>query len=257
MLPIPAMQPAIRRLLLVLGVAGLGCATDYAERYRLAHPGWTPAPPHSGGAIEETLASIHAGPEKSLEVSIRELRVLRVDVEPWETLSVDSVATGSEERVIGVIAHRRCRGRQGIRFFGSERASWYLFVAGELTSYDHFEFGDSCAPENHYLPSSAAHLATERALVRYAARRYPESAPTTEEILSKGVALVSAARLSDAKKMLRSADRELDLMAARSEDLPEEEKEAFEARERRLRAMRAKLSRAIAAAERQRREEID
>jgi hypothetical protein len=251
------MEPAIRCFLLLLGVANLGCASDYGERYRLAHPGWTPELPHPGGAVEETLASIHAGPEESLHVSVRELRVLRVDVEPWETLSVDSIATGPEEQIIGVIAHRRCRGRQGIRFFGSERASWYLFVAGRLTSYDHFEFGESCAPENHYVPSSTAHVATERALVRYAARRYPESAPTTEEMLSKGVALVSAARLSDAKKMLRCADRELDLMAAGSEDLPEDEKEAFEESERRLRAMRARLSRAIAAAEREQRKERD
>jgi hypothetical protein len=251
------MEPTIRCLLLMLGVASLGCASDYGERYRLAHPGWTPEPPHPGGAVEETLASIHAGAEESLHVSVGELRVLRVDVEPWETLSVDSVAAEPEEQIIGVIAHRRCWGRQGIHFFGSKRASWYLFVAGELTSFDHFEFGDSCAPENHYLPSSTEHLATERALVRYAARRYPESAPTTEEMLSKGMALVSASRLADAKKMLRNADRELDLMAAGSKDLSAEEKEAFEERERRLRAMRARLSRAIAAAERQRREDLD
>jgi len=257
MLPIPAMELAIRCLLLALGVAGLGCATDYAERYRLAHPGWTPTPPLPGGSIEETLASIHGGPEGSLQVTVRELRVLRVDVEPWETLSVDSVAVGSEEQIIGVIAHRRCKGRRGIRFFGSERASWYVFVSGELTSYDHFEFGESCQPENHYLPSSTAHVATERALIRYAARRYPESAPPTEEMLSKGVALVSAGRLPDAERMLRSADRELDLMAEEREDLPEKEREAFEEQERRLRAMRAKLSRAIAAAGRQRRKALD
>jgi hypothetical protein len=256
MLPIPAMEPAIRCLLLVLGVAGLGCATDYGERYRLAHPGWTPTPPHPGDTIEETLASIHAGPEK-LQVSVRELRVLRVDVDPWEALSVDSVATGSEAQIIGAIAYRRCWGRQGIRFFRSERASWYVFVAGELTFYDHFEFGEFCEPENHYLPSSTAHLATERGLVRFAARRYPESAPTTEERLSKGVALVSAGRLPDAKKMLRSADRELDFMAEEREDLSEKEREAFDEKEKRLRAMRAKLFRTIAAAERQQRKELD
>ena len=257
MLPIPAMELAIRCLLLVLGVAGLGCATDYAERYRLAHPGWTPTPPHPGGSIEETLASIHAGSEGSLQVSVRELRVLRVDVEPWETLSVDSVSMGSEAQIIGAIAHRRCRERRGIRFFGSERASWYVFVAGELTFYDHFEFGELCEPENHYLPSSTAHLATERALVRFAARRYPESAPTTEERLSKGAALVSAGRLPDAKRMLRSADRELDLMAEEREELHEKEREAFDEKEKRLRAMRAKLSRAIIAAEREERKERD
>ena len=73
-------------------------------------------------------------------------------------------------------------------------------------------------------------------------------------MLSKGVALVAADRLPDAKRMLRSADRELDFMAAERETLPEEEREAFEEEEKRLRAMRAKLSRAIAAAERQQKE---
>ncbi len=251
MLPIHAMERAIRCLLLLLGVAGVGCATDYAERYRLAHPGWTPRPPLAGDSLEETLASLQTGPEGPFEVSVRELRVLRVDVEPWETLSVDSAVAGPEAQIIAVIADRRCKGRQGIRFFGSERVSWYLFVAGGLVSYDHFEFGEACEPRNHYLPSRAEHLATERALIRDAARRYPESTPTTEEMLSRGLALVSAGRLPDAERMLRSADREIDFMSAEVETSPQEERESLEEKERRLRAMRAKLSRAIAAAEKQ------
>jgi hypothetical protein len=245
------MEPVIRCLLLLLGAAALGCATDYAERYRLAHPGWTPAPPQAGDSVEETLASIHARPEGPFDVSVRELRLLRVDTAPWEPLGADAAAAGSEAQGIGAIVHRRCKGRQGIRFFGSERVSWYVFVAGKLVSYDHYEFGESCEPESHYLPSPAEHVETERALIRYAASRYPESAPTTAERLGKGLALVSAKRLPDAKRMLRSADRELDSMAAERENLPEEEREAFEAEEKQLRAMRAKLSRAIAAAGRQ------
>jgi hypothetical protein len=51
--------------------------------------------------------------------------------------------------------------------------------------------------------------------------------------------------------MLRNADRELDSMAEERETLPEEERKAFEEEEKRLRAMRVELSRAIAAAERQ------
>jgi hypothetical protein len=251
MLLIPAMERAIRCLVLLLGVAGFSCASDYTERFRLAHPGWTPAPPVSGDSVEETLASIHAGPGAPLEVSVRELRVLRVDVEPWEVLEPDSVVAGPEEQTLGMIAHRRCKGRRGIQFLGSERVSWYVFVAGELVSYDHFEFDADCEPENHYAPSGAEHLATERALVRYAASAYPESVPTTAERISKGMALVSADRLPDAERMLRHADRELDFMAAERETLPEEERAPFEAEEERLRAMRAKLSRAIAAARRQ------
>ena len=49
----------------------------------------------------------------------------------------------------------------------------------------------------------------------------------------------------------------IDLMAEEREDISEKEREAFEARERRLRAMWARLSRAIAAAERQRLMELD
>jgi hypothetical protein len=252
MLPIHAMERAIRRLLLLLVVVGVGCASDYTERYRLAHPDWTPAPPRAGDSPEETLASLQSEPEGPLRISVRELRVLRVDVEPWEELSLDPGVIGDEGQSIGVVAHRRCRGRQGIRFFGSERASWYLFVAGGLVSFDHFEFGGACEPVNHYLPSRAEHLATERALLRYAATRYPESTtPTTEELLGKGLALVSADRLSEAKRMLRKADRQIDRMTSDDEDWSQEEKAALEEREKRLRAMRAKLSRAIADAEQQ------
>jgi hypothetical protein len=246
MLPIHAMRRAISSLLLLLGIAGVACATDYAGRYRLAHPDWTPAPPVAGDSLEKTLASLQTTPEGPFRVSVRELRLLRVDVEPWEILS--DVA-GTEASTIGVIADRRCRGRQGIDFFDSERFAWYIFVAGELVSYDHFEFGETCEPQNHYLPSRIELLSTERALIRYAASRYPESMPTTEELLSKGLALVSVDRLPDAKRMLRTADREIHVMTAKALNAPEEDRVALEEREKRLRAMRAKLSRAIADAE--------
>jgi hypothetical protein len=247
MLPIHAMRRAISSLLLLLGIALVGCATDYAGRYRHAHPDWTPAPPVAGDSLEKTLAFLQTAPEGPSRVSVRELRLLRVDVEPWEILS--DVA-GTEASTIAVIADRRCRGRHGIHFFNSERVAWYIFVAGELASYDHFEFGEACEPQNHYLPSRIELLTTERALIRYAASRYPESTPTTEERLNKGLALVSVERLPDARRMLREADREIDVMTAKALNAPPEEREALEELEKRLRAIRAKLSRAIADAER-------
>jgi hypothetical protein len=247
MLPIHAMRRAISSLLLLLGIVGVGCATDYAGRYRRAHPDWTPAPPVAGDSLEKTLASLQTAPEGPFRVSVRELRLLRVDVEPWEILS--DVA-GTDASTIAVIADRRCRGRQGIHFFSSERVSWYIFVAGGLVSYDHFEFDDACEPRNHYLPSQIEFLTTEQALIRYAASRYPESAPTTEELLGKGLALVSVDRLPDARRMLRKADREIDVMTAKALNADPEEREALDEAEKRLRAMRAKLSRAIADAER-------
>jgi hypothetical protein len=258
MLPIPAMKPTIRCLLLVLGVTVLGCASDYAERYRLAHPGWTPAPPQAGDSFEETMASLHAEAEKPLRVSVGELRVLRVDNLPWVTIEVDAALAGSDQPDLGAVVQRRCRGRKGIDFFSSERVSWYVFVAGELVSYDHFEFGESCQPENHYLPSPAPRVGIERTLLRYAATRYPESAaPTTAEKLGKGLALVSADRLPDAERMLQKADRDLDARAGEGATLDEDEREAFEEEEKRLRAMRAELSRAVAAARRQQRNGSD
>lgn len=248
MLPIHAMERAIPCLFLLLGMAAVGCATDYAASYRLAHPDWTPAPPVAGDSLERTLASLQSGTEGHFRVSVREFRLLRVDIEPWETLS--NVAE-TDASTIALIADRRCRGRRGIHFFGAERVSWYIFVAGGLVSYDHFEFGEACEPRSHYLPSRIELLATEQALVRYAASRYPGSAPTTEEMLSKGLALVSADRLPDAKRMLRNADREIDRMSAKALSAPQEERESLEEEEKRLRAMRAKLSRAIADAQQQ------
>jgi hypothetical protein len=258
MLPIPAMKPTIRCLLLVLAVAALGCATDYAERYRLAHPGWTPTPPRAGDSFEKTVAALHAKAAEPLRVSVGELRVLRIDTLPWVTTEVDAVLAGSDHPDLGAVVQRRCRGRKGIDFFASERVSWYVFVAGELVSYDHFEFGESCEPENHYLPSPAPQVGIERTLLRYAATRYPASAaPTTAERLSKGLALVSADRLPDAEQMLQKADRELQARAEEGATLDEEEREAFEDEEKRLRAMRVELSGAIAAARRQQRNGSD
>ena len=122
---------------------------------------------------------------------------------------------------------------------------------GELVSFDHFEFGAECEPENHYAPSAAEHLEAERGLLRHAARAYPESVPTTAEWIGKGMALVSAERLADAERMLRHADRNLDFMEGERVTLPEAEKIVHEAEEKRLRRMRAKLSRAIADARRE------
>lgn len=249
MLPIHSMRRVIFSLLLLLGLAGFGCATDYAEGYQRSHPGWTPSPPLAGDSLEKTLASLQTGREGSFAVSVQELRVLRVGVEPWETVSVDAALAGTNAQMIALIAPLRCKGRRGIHFFGTERVSWYIFAAGELVSFDDFEFGEACEPRNHYLPSPAEHLATELALVRYAASRYPESAPSTEEMLGKGMALVSAGRLGEAKKMLRRADRKIDFMSTEADILPQDEREALQAEEKRLRAMRAKLSRAIAVAQ--------
>ena len=248
---IPAMSELIRCLVLLLGVAALSCAADYAEHYRRAHPGWTPGPPASGDSFEETLASIHAGPGDPLSVSVQELRVLRVDVEPWEVLDPDSAAEGPEGQTLAMIAHRRCKGRRGLEFLGSERVSWYVFVAGKLASYDHFEFDGDCEPRNHYVPSGAEQLGTEQALLRYTARAYPESASTTAERIRKGMALVSADRLDDAEKMLRSVDRDIDFMEPQRAMLPDEEKARLAAEEKKLRRARAKLSRAIATARRE------
>jgi hypothetical protein len=248
MLPIHAVAREVL-LLLLLAIAGAGCATGYAERYRLAHPDWRPAPPRAGESLEETLASIQTEAKGSSRVSIPELRVLRIDVDPWEPLSLDSVLAGSKAQTIAVIAHRRCKARRGIRFFRSERTSWYVFAAGELVAYDDFEFGEACEPRSHYLPSRNEYLPTEQALIRYAASRYPESAPTTEELLSKGLVLVAAGRVSDAERMLRNADRQIDLLSVEGDASSEDEKEALEAETKRLRAMRARLSRAIAAAQ--------
>jgi hypothetical protein len=257
MLPIRAMERAIRCLFLALAITGLGCASDYTERYRRAHPDWRPTPPAAGDSFEKTVASIHAGVEGGFDVSVRELRVMRVDVEPWEVLSVDSVAAGPPQQIIGVIAARRCNERRGIRFYETGRVSWYIFVGGELTSYDHFEFGETCRALNHYLPSRAEQVSTERALIRYAAQRHPASAPTTEEMLGKGMALVSADRLSDAERMLRNADRALDFMAGERERRPEQERQVLDEEEKRLRALRAQLARAIVAARRQRQQTAD
>lgn len=240
---------------LVLAVAG--CATDYAEQYRRAHPEWSPSPPDRGDSLAKTLAEIHAEREAPVRVSIRELRVMRVDVEPWQRLSGDSVAAASPEQTIGVIAALRCKARRGIRFFESQRTSWYIFAEGALDSYDHVEFGEECRPKSHYHPSAAGHVSTERALIRYAAQRHPGSAPGIEEMLDKGIALVSVDRLDDAKRMLRKADRELDFMKESQESLPDDERQAMEAEERRLRALRARLSRAIRAAPRQREKASD
>lgn len=174
-----------------------------------------------------------------------ELRLLRVDVDPWqaldpEALAPDEAAPGTRQ---AVIAHRTCRLRTGLRTLATPRASWLLFRDGRLEAFDHWSFGPACAGEHHFRPARGEDVALERDLVRYVAQRFPDAAPSALDQLAMGHAYLEAGRLEDARAMLAAARRRLDALAPTPGEaaLPEEERAARAAEAEALRRAAASL----------------
>jgi hypothetical protein len=238
------------RLALALLAAGLAACAGPAGRPPLAAEIQALPGPPRGATLAEVLASLEAAPGAEARVSLLELRMIRRDALRWEAVSRER--TAAEQGALGVIAHRACGYRQGLRRVREERASWYAFEDGRLAAFDHAAFDPGCRVQRRFAPAEAAALETERTLVRFAAQRYPGSVLDPVEQLQLGLALVAVGRIDEARAGLRSGDHALEALAHERERTRAEEREALELRERELRALRARLHHALVRAEAER-----
>jgi hypothetical protein len=230
----------------LLAALALACASSTPD-------GPPPPPPGPGSSLAESLASLGAGAPAGASVRVDELRLLRVDVEPWEALDPDDAAGDVPGERQALIAHRTCRMRQGVRTRTAPRASWLLFRGGRLEAFDHWSFGPACAGRHHFRPARGADVALERDLVRYVAQRFPDAAPRALDQLAMGHAYLEAGRVEDAEAMLAAARRRIDALAPTPGDvaaLSEEERASRAAEAEELHRAAASLRAEIRAARR-------
>lgn len=194
-----------------------GCAGSYFRDYQRAHPDWVFAFPDPGADLEQTVASLYAPPPLGTQISIRRLEILRVDVEPWQTIAFEDLRTGrftsSAAASYAVVAHFTCRGRVDLQIYQGEKIGWYLMPGNRLGAFDHFEFIEACAVHNDFRPASTEHAALERAVEAHVAAHYPPSMVHVHELYQKGIAYARADRVEDAKRMLQAGRRAFDVSA--------------------------------------------
>jgi hypothetical protein len=200
--------------------------------------------PARGDPVAEVLAALGSPPGLRARVSVEEVRLVRREGLRWEELSRREAAAA--RGAVGVIARRRCQLREGLSVVRESRTSWYAFEDGRLEAFDHAAFDPGCRVLRQFAPAAGeATLETERTLVRFAAQRHADAALDAAERLRRGLALVAAERLDEARADLRAGDLALEALGYQRERARAEEHEALELRERELRALRARLHHAL------------
>ncbi len=223
-------------------VSLLGCASDGVSAWRPdgAAP---PAALSAGAALQDAVAGLYApAATEGDDVELLELRVLDLSARPWQEVGPDEAAGRSP---LGLVAHRSCRRRDGLRVTTQERSSWMVFVDGALVAYDHGAFGPGCTATRALRPADDATRSLEKGLVRYAAQRYPGARPGLEETLRGGLVYLEAGRVEDAERALRLGERAIDRLDDDTKVTFGEEKEALQERIDEARRLRRDLLQAI------------
>jgi hypothetical protein len=173
----------------VLSAAATSCAThDYYRDYRAAHPTWEPSFPRDVVAIDELLAIIHAPPAAPNTTAIvTHLVVLGLGTDPWETISLSEIRSGSfvpePGRLYVVAARSQClwssmhHSRTGFERREARSFVWYLLRDDRLRAYDHTRFSRRCETED---------------LVKGSVQRVPGFEETLREHLDRGARRGSA-----------------------------------------------------------------
>lgn len=227
---------------LFLLVSLLGCASSGVSAWRPDTRAQA-APLAVGASLTDAVASLYAGAEDGADdVDLLELRVLDLSARPWKEVGPDEAAGRTP---LGLVAHRECRRRDGLRFTVHERSSWMVFREGSLVAYDHGAFGAACSVRRELRPADADTLELEKGLLRYSAQRYPGARPGLEETLRGGLAYVEAGRVEDAERALRMGERGIDLLDDETEVTFGDDKQALLDRIAEARKLRLELLRAV------------
>lgn len=206
-----------KRRLTVLGVTlalALACASDPGTPPGLAWAEAAPAEfPRAGATIEEALAALSPKRTTNALVQARDVRVLRIDVEPWVSIprkDVNAEKLTDAEALYAVVADLSCMATAGLQRIYGEKVAWYLLPGGALSAWDHWEFGDACTGSNHFEPARDALVPHEKRLVAWMHEHLPKSVTHAAELYLKGAAYARAGRLDDARAMLAAGDEAFD-----------------------------------------------
>ena len=229
----------------------LACAGDSSDR----PPGLDYAEhagaefPRQGAALPETLDSIVAPRTTNALVTSRDVRVLRIDRDPWQEIPTSDVKSGRYEAAASaryaIVASLYCTAHVDRKRIYGEKLSWYLLPGGQLAAWDHHDFGDACTMFDEFKPARGDQIADEKHLIEYVQKSFPSSVVHVNELYSKGIAYVDAGRLDDAQAMLDAGDHGFDFTADEKLDTNEGYDQRFTGDRAKMRTLRGRLVRAL------------
>ena len=195
----------------------LACAGDSSDR----PPGLDYAEhegaefPAKGATLSETLDHVVAPRTTNAMVNAREVRVLRIDVDPWQQTPTNDVRSSSvpQSARYAIVASLFCHADVNHQYIYQEKLSWYLLPEGRLVAWDHHDFGDACTTFDEFEPARGDRVADEKHLLEYVTKSFPSSVVHVNELYLHGIAYVHAGRLDDAQAMLEAGDHGFDVTA--------------------------------------------
>ncbi len=175
-----------------------------------------PEPPESLEELMSWLQAIPTYPQarrQNPEASVRrhDVTIFRFDRLPWETVEFAAIASGkyapnphgSYAVQLPVSCHPD--GAPAIE----SRQAWYVFVAGQLTSFDHYEIGENCEVVSSFGRSGS--LEDDIDFLRYLRVRHhpvrPYGACEAIDVYERALAYAAVKRWDEARAVMGFADR--------------------------------------------------
>jgi hypothetical protein len=214
---------------------------DYAEHEGAAFP-------EKGATLPETLDHIVPPRTTNAMVTARDLRVLRIDVEPWQEIPTSEAKSGGtppQGARYAVLASLYCHADVNHRYFTQEKLSWYLLPEGRLAAWDHHEFGDACVVLDEFEPARGNQVPDEKNLLTYAKKSFPPSVVHVNELYEHGIAYARAGRLDDAQAMLDAGDKGFDVTVDDKFDTNQGYDPRYTGDRAKMRSLRGQLVRAL------------
>lgn len=232
----------------------LACAEDSSER----PPGLDYAEhagaefPRKDATVSETLDSIVAPRTTNALVTTRDVRVLRIDADPWQEIPINDVKSGryapSPSARYAIVASLNCQAHVDLARYYAEELSWYLLPAGRLAAWDHHDFGDACTMLFEFEPARGDQIADEKHLLEYVKKSFPSSVIHPNELYGQGLAYTRVGRLDDAQAMLEAGDRGFDVTADEKIDTNQGYDKRYTGDRAKMRNLRGQLVHALAQA---------
>lgn len=208
---------ALARLVpLALAAVLSACATDDGSPPGLEYAEARGADsfPAAGASLAETLASLVGERTTDALVQARDVRVLRIDVEPWLPVPTGEARAGrvapAPGAIYAVVASFNCQSRVNRQRFYGEKTGWYLLPDGRLAAWDHYAFGDACTMHDFFEPATGTLVDQEKRVIAWMHEKAPRSVVHAGEIYAKGIAYARVGRIDDARASLVAGDAAFD-----------------------------------------------
>ena len=86
----------------------------------------------------------------------------------------------------------------------AQHVDWTLLRDNRLDAYDRFDLRDNCRPSSDYGPAVGDRIETERKLVAYKNRLFPNARAFEMDMYWRGILLAKVGRVDDAEALLEA-----------------------------------------------------